>query len=282
MKTPHEFYLETDGKVIDVDKSYGGQCWDLFALFCQEYCNYVFGCPFTGYVADLWYHFHELHLDCYFEQITDRHQLQDGDWLIWDKTTNPLCWISNSSHIAMFRKYNDDNPEQNIILSQNPGCTRQYVADFLGFVGALRPKCYIHEDKSLPIPVEEDKSKNQFRINCANTMNIRLDHTTSAESIGFGKTGYYNTDPVNMVSQDGYQWYEIEKGKWCALLEPYSEFVGVEEESPQNNENKGEKNDPYEIEIHNKDKKNPLIEFIKYILKLLAKIIERGSGDAKQ
>lgn len=162
MKTPHEFYLETNGKIIDIDGSHGGQCWDLFALFCQEYCNYIFSCLFTGYVADFFYHFHELHLDLYFDLITDRHALQDGDWLIWDKSTNPLCWISNSSHIAMFRCYNQDNPEQNIILTQNPkgnpNYTHQMVCDFLGFVGALRPKCYIKEEIIKPaveLPKEE-------------------------------------------------------------------------------------------------------------------------------
>ena len=149
METPHEFYLETNGKIIDIDGSYGGQCWDLFSYFSQKYCGVIFSCQWTGYVIDLWNHFYDLHLNVYYEQITDRHALQDGDLLIWDKSTNPLCWISNSSHIAMFRCYNQDNPEQNIILTQNPkgnpNCTHQMVCDFLGFVGALRPKCYIDQ-----------------------------------------------------------------------------------------------------------------------------------------
>lgn len=297
MKTPHEFFLETDGKIIDIDGSYGGQCWDLFALFCQEYIGFYFSCLWTGYVEDFWYHFDELHLGVYFEQIQPEkyHELQDGDWLIWVKRTNPNCWITNSSHIGMFRKYNDTNPEQNIILHQtpngNPNCTHQQVADFLGFVGALRPKCYITQDKNLPIPVERDTNKNQFSINCADTMNIRLDHTTSAESIGFGKIGYYNTDPINMASQDGYQWYEIEKGKWCALIPPYSEFIGLEEneqKTPQN-EQKGEdspiipeepktsknEQDNEEIELINRDKEKPLVEFIKWMVKLIVKILKK-------
>ena len=167
MKTPHEFYLETDGRIIDVDHQYGGQCWDLFALFTLEYCNKTFSCPFTGYVADFWYHFDELGLGEYFEKIPfDKyHELHDGDWLIWDKSTNPLCWITNSSHIAMFRIYNSENPEQNIILTQNPNgnpnYTHQMVCDFLGFVGALRPKCYIKEEIIKPaVEIPKDDTPN--------------------------------------------------------------------------------------------------------------------------
>ena len=168
MKSPHEFYLETNGKIIDMDGQHGGQCWDLFALFTQEYCNYIFPCVFTGYVKDYYYHFKELHLDLYFDLITDRHKLQDGDWLIWDYETNPkYCWITRSSHIGMFRKY-ESNPEQNTILHQtpnsNPICTHQQIADFLGFVGALRPKCYIQnqvvETKVDETPKEEKNLTN--------------------------------------------------------------------------------------------------------------------------
>ena len=301
MKSPHEFYLETNGKVIDVDGYYGGQCWDLFTLFCMEYCNKVFGCRWSGGVKDMWYHFDELGIGEYFEKITDRHQLQDGDWLVWDADTNPLCWISTArnekgesyGHIAMFRKYNDGNSEQNVILTQNPNGNPNYVhqmvCDFIGFVGALRPKCYITQDKNIPNSVEEDKTKNQFRINCDDTMNIRLDHSLSGEVIGLGKTGFYNI--LQMVTQDGYQWYEIEKGKWCALMPPYSEFIGMEEnkqETPQN-EQKGEdspiipkepktpENEPNNDKKNEDDKgkQNFLVEFIKLIIKLIVKLLSK-------
>ena len=301
METPHEFYLETNGRIIDVDGSYGGQCWDLWTLFCQEYCNKVYGCRWSGGVKDMWYHFDELGLGEFFEKIPPEkyHELQDGDWLVWDQDTNPLCWISTArnekgetyGHIAMFRQYNPTNSEQNVILTQNPGgnpnYTHQMVCDFLGFIGALRPKCYITQDKNIPNPVEEDKSKNQFKINCADTMNVRLDHTTKAESIGFGKIGYYDVEPINMASQDGYQWYEIEKGKWCALIPPYSEFVGMEEnkqETPQNQEKDQDntnipeqpetpKKEPNNEEIEHNE--NIFVELIKNIIEFIIKLLKK-------
>src|SRR5574344_251683 len=126
MKTPHEFYLETNGKIIDVDESYGGQCWDLFAYFCQEYCGKTFSCIQTGYVIDLWNTFEQIGLNQYFDKVYDYHALQDGDWIIWDKNASPNCWISNKSHIAMFREYNPSNIEQNVILTQNPNGIPNY------------------------------------------------------------------------------------------------------------------------------------------------------------
>ena len=140
---PHEFYLETNGKWLDVDGSHGGQCWDLFAYFTKKYCGRTFQCKYSGYVKDFYYHFIELGLNQYFDLITNRYELQDGDWLIWDRETSVYCWISQFSHIAMFRKY-ERGQEQNIILTQNPNgnpnYTHQMLCDFHGFVGALRPK----------------------------------------------------------------------------------------------------------------------------------------------
>jgi hypothetical protein len=285
MKTPHEFYLETDGKIIDIDGSYGGQCWDLFALFCQEYIGFYFSCLWTGYVEDFWYHFDELHLGVYFEQIPPEkyHELQDGDWLIWVKRTNQNCWITNSSHIGMFRKYNDTNPEQNIILHQtpngNPNCTHQQVADFLGFVGALRPKCYITQDKNLPNPVEENKEVDQFKVNCNDTMFVRLDHKTSGESIGLAREGFYNI--LNRCDDDGYTWFEVEKNKWIALLPPYSDYIPKEEKPEPTPEPQPEPQpeptptpEPEPTPEPTPDE-NIFIKIIKFIIELIQKIFKK-------
>lgn len=157
---PHEFYLETNGKLIDVDKQHGGQCWDLFAYFTLKYCGTTFQCKYSNYVKDFYYHFKDLGLDQYFELITDRYALQDGDWLIWDKAVSQYCWISQFSHIAMFRKY-EKGQEQNIILTQNPNgnpnYTHQMLCDFHGFVGALRPKINFKT-------VEEEQNKKDSEI----------------------------------------------------------------------------------------------------------------------
>jgi len=143
---------------------------------------------------------------------------------------------------------------------------------FIGFI-------YQPIDKSLPTPIERDTTKNQFKINCDDTVRVRLDHSLNGEFIGFGKTGFY--DIIQMVSQDGYNWYELEKGKWCALVPPYSEFVGVEEnkqETPQiepkeedspiiPTEPKKPQNEP-----KNDKKENIFISILKFIVELIKKI----------
>lgn len=140
---PHEFYLETNGKIIDMDGAYGGQCWDLFAYFTKKYCDRTFSCISTGYVIDLWTHFEQCGLSQYFDKVTNNYQ--DGDWFIWKAP----CMITRYSHIAMFRKDNGDGT--NVILTQNPNgnpnYTHQMVCNYDGLVGALRPKVNTPEIK---------------------------------------------------------------------------------------------------------------------------------------
>ena len=128
----HEFFEMTNGKVIDVDGAYGGQCWDLFAFYCQKVLGRAFSCVKTGYVADLWNYFDACGLSPYFEKVTGNYQ--DGDWLLW---TQP-CFCTDSSHIAMFRCDNGNGTMT--VLSQNPGATRQYAWPYSGLTGALRLK----------------------------------------------------------------------------------------------------------------------------------------------
>ena len=145
----------------------------------------------------------------------------------------------------------------------------------------------------MPTPVEENKEVDQLRVNCDDTMNVRKENTTHSESLGFAKTGYYNI--LQKSENDGNIWYEVEEGRWVALVPPFSEYVPKTQETAQNQE-KGQNNintlpntknpekdtNNDEIELINRDKSNPLVEFIKFIIELIKKIIERGNGDVKQ
>ena len=161
MKTPHEFYKEVDGQIIDIDGAYGGQCWDLFAKFCLEYCGKTFGCIATGYVKDLWTHFEQCGLGEYFVKVPN-NQLQDGDWAIH---IGP-CSVTNKSHISMFRI--DNGNGGGTFLTQNPNgnpkYTHQMWFSYDGLVGGLRPKCYI---KKAPIDKFEiiDVGTNYVKVN---------------------------------------------------------------------------------------------------------------------
>ena len=250
MKTPHEFFLETNGRIIDVDGSYGGQCWDLFALFCQEYCNRTFSCIETGYVIDLWTHFDEIGLGEYFEKVPN-NALHDGDWAIW----NGPCMITNHSHIAMFRI--DNGNGGGTFLTQNPNgnpnYTHQMWISYQGLLGGLRPKCYITQDKSLPIPVEQNTQVDQLKVNCNDTMRVRLGHNTNAEIIGLAVMGYYNS--LNTADDDGYTWVEVEENKWIAVCQPNCEYIPKEEPTPD---------------------ENIFVKIVKFIIDLLKKIFMKG------
>lgn len=145
MKTPHQFYLETNGRIIDVDKSYGGQCWDLWAYFCDEWIGKHWGNLPTKYVIDLWTYFDKFKLGEYFEKVYRWQDFQDGDWVIWQGP----CQITQHSHIAMFRK-DEAGTGGGIFLTQNPNgnpnYTHQMWISYNNYVGAIRPKCYIKGD----------------------------------------------------------------------------------------------------------------------------------------
>lgn len=65
----------------------------------------------------------------------------------------------------------------------------------------------------LPQPVERNKETEQLEV-IETQLNVRLDHTTSAQSIGFCPVGIYNI--VSIYQAEDYTWYQIEDGKWVA------------------------------------------------------------------
>lgn len=278
---PHEFYLETNGRIIDVDGYYGGQCWDLFAYFTQKYCGRTFSCTYSGYVKDFYYHFKELGLDKYFDLITNRYELQDGDWLIWDKAVSQYCWISNYSHIAMFRKY-EKGQEQNIILTQNPNGNPNYVyqmlCDFHGFVGALRPKT--NQPKKIQIcePIEENKNVNQVFITCDNTMRCRTSPEIKNDNcIGFFKTGYYN---ILEEKTTDYHWCKLDSDNWVACLDGYSNYIPFEIKEEKNEIDKSIEEEIKEtpvkiIENEQQEKESVLIWLLEIIFKIIRKVLKK-------
>ena len=216
----HEFYLETNGKVIDVDGYYGGQCWDLFSYFCLKYCNRIFGCIKTGYVIDLWDYFDEIGLGEYFIKVNTDYQ--DGDFLIYKAPSS----ITTSSHIAMFRIDNGDGT--NVILTQNPdgipNYIHQMICDYKGVVGALRPKIYIK--KLSPKPVNKNEEENQIYVNSSNTMYCRLTPDTSIENKTddkFVSVGYYNI--LDELDSNGYHWYKIADDRYVAKIDGIVEYI---------------------------------------------------------
>lgn len=90
-----QFKSETLNKCIDVDKQYGGQCWDLNQYYNIKYLGvpaYVLGG--CGYVNRMLYPPKLNDLLTYFDEV-DIHNMIKGDTVIWD-------WGGDLCHIAVF------------------------------------------------------------------------------------------------------------------------------------------------------------------------------------
>lgn len=81
----------------------------------------------------------------------------------------------------------------------------------------IDPTPYLNADLprevELPQPVERNKNVTQLQV-IESYLNVRLDHSTSAQSIGFCPVGIYNI--VSTYEDGTYTWYQIEEGKWVA------------------------------------------------------------------
>lgn len=95
----------------------------------------------------------------------------------------------------------------------------------------INPQPYLDADLprqvELPQPVERDKSIEQLQV-IETQLNVRSDHTTSAQSIGFCPVGIYNI--VSIYKDDKYTWYEVEKGKWVANDGTWCKVLPAEKE----------------------------------------------------
>lgn len=223
-----EFVIETSGKIIDIDGLYGGQCWDLFSYFTNKLCSRTFSCIETGYVIDLWNTFDRIGLNEHFVKVIDNYQ--EGDWLIW---TSPSS-ITETSHIAMLIK--DNKNGTNVILTQNPNgnpkYTHQMQCDYIGVVGALRPKIYINEPSiKAPLPIEQNVNVDQILVNVNNTLYCRTSPDEKSDNKVddyFVKKGYYNV--LDEIDNETYHWYKIAEDRWVAYIEGYVEYLPKKEE----------------------------------------------------
>lgn len=124
--TYNEFKNKYNGKVVDYDGSYGGQCWDLVQQYFTECLklspNILGGC---GLVSNM---LNEPKIDLllkYFDEVSTNNMCA-GDVVIWAK-----------GHIAIFNNFDGFN---NYYLTQNPGSTRIATCNLGGIVRAFRLK----------------------------------------------------------------------------------------------------------------------------------------------
>lgn len=144
----------TLGNCFDVDGYYGGQCWDLAALFWENYTNdgRVLSTCGTGAAKGTW-NCKEQNAGEEFDLIYNKENIQAGDWIIFGS--------GQYGHVGMaMGSYNNGYVT---LLGQNQGgancenggsATNIVNISLNSFVGAFRPKSYIKpEPQPEPIPV---------------------------------------------------------------------------------------------------------------------------------
>ena len=147
-----EFKDYTLGGCWDVDSAYGGQCWDLAALFWMNYTENgrVLSTCGTGAAYGAW-NCKEQNAGDEFELIYDATQIQAGDWIIFSG--------GQYGHVGMaLGTYNNGYVT---LLGQNQGgapcagggsSTNIINISTKNFLGAFRPKTYIKPSPT-PIPI---------------------------------------------------------------------------------------------------------------------------------
>lgn len=146
----------TYGNCWDVDSAYGGQCWDLGALFWMNYTNNgrsLSTCG-TGAAYGAW-NCKEQNAGDEFELIYDATQLQAGDWIIFGGGAFGHVGMAlggyNNGYVALLGQ-NQGGP-----ACQGGGAATNIINISLkNFLGAFRPKTYIKPapaPEPTPIPV---------------------------------------------------------------------------------------------------------------------------------
>lgn len=146
-KTPHEIYLDVNGKAFDVDGYFGAQCWDGVMHVNRKYWGgSVHHCGGDGYVHNLWTNRRNNGMLNDFVEVPNVGNAQDGDVFIWKKGA-PEC---PASHIAIFRCWAANTGKTRaVFLGQNQGgyngAFNQKEIGVAGVLGVFRPKCYVNK-----------------------------------------------------------------------------------------------------------------------------------------
>lgn len=156
------------GRYVDVDGSYGGQCWDTFAHYCINALGIApvntYGGQWSGWAYALWDQFYNNGAAANFHRVSASQPAIQGDVAVW----NTSHWYYPASHVAVV--INDGVAGKLYCVSQNsspaqpwlPGYSgsatgpniRQYLTK-QGLAGYLRPNSrWIGDGPEAPAPPE--------------------------------------------------------------------------------------------------------------------------------
>lgn len=193
-----EWMNSVNGKTIDVDEAYGGQCWDLWSSYAQ----YVYGIPradtntIDGYAASVYSARYDRSraLQNTFSREADNYAPTYGDVAFWNG--------NGMNHVAIVIKDNGNGTLET--MSQNPNRAGYVTISKNGIIGYFHPR-------STTTPSTAPANNNvtiiprTYKVN-VDVLNVRSAPSTSAPVVA----QYHYGQTVNLseggVIADGYIW----------------------------------------------------------------------------
>lgn len=185
-----EWINSVNGKTIDMDGAYGGQCWDLWS----HYAQHVYGIPqadtntVDGYAASVYTQRYNRSkaLQNTFEQKTADYTPVYGDVAFWH--TNAM------NHVAIVVKDNGNGTLQTI--SQNPNKAGYLNISKNGIIGYFHPRDHGGDNNI---------TTRAYRVNVL-ALNVRSAPSIHSQVVARYRAG----QTVNLMSgttiADGYIW----------------------------------------------------------------------------
>lgn len=187
-----------NGKIIDMDGAYGGQCWDLWSSYARN----VYGIPAAdtntvdGYAASV------------YTMRYDRSQALRNTFTREAANYTPVYgdvafWNGNGmNHVAIVVKDNGNGTLST--MSQNPGKAGYVTLSKAGIIGYFHPR-----SANTPAPAPTNNTvtiiPRTYKVN-VDVLNVRSAPSTSAQVVA----QYHYGQTINLsaggVIADGYIW----------------------------------------------------------------------------
>lgn len=193
-----EWMNTVNGKIIDMDSAYGGQCWDLWSSYAQN----VYGIPAAdtntvdGYAASVYSARYDRSqaLQNTFTRKAGNYTPTYGDVAFWNG--------NGMNHVAIIVKDNGNGTLNT--MSQNPNKAGYTTISKAGIIGYFHPR-----STSTPAPAPSNNTvtiiPRTYKVN-VDTLNVRSAPSTSAQVVA----QYHYGQTVNLaeggVIADGYIW----------------------------------------------------------------------------
>lgn len=193
-----EWMNNVNGKEVDMDGAYGGQCWDLWSSYARNVYNIPAADTNTvdGYAASVYTMRYDRSqaLQNTFTRETNNYTPTYGDVAFWNG--------AGMNHVAIVTKDNGNGTLTT--MSQNPNKAGYVTISKTGIIGYFHPRT-----TNTPTPTPSNNNATiiarTYKVN-VDTLNVRSAPTTSAQVVA----QYHYGQTVNLaeggVIADGYIW----------------------------------------------------------------------------